>query len=180
MKQQKWMSRLVAGSLVTISLAGVALAASQGSQSDPLVTLSYLNDKATPAIMAQVDAKVSQREAALKGQLDQAVAGYVKEVEGKLSGSTGGGTSSSYQVVTLTKGQKLVAGVSCEILLRSGAATCVSESSPGLVDMTSGSTLSPGGSLVANHLYLATIAGRGVKATSAVTLMVRGSYSVQS
>lgn len=178
MKQQKWVPRLLAGGLVTLSLMGVALAANQGSQSDPLVSLSYLNDKATPAILTQVDTKVSQREASLKSQLDQVVAGYVKEVESKISGGGSGGSSSSYQVVSLSQGQKLVTGSTCEILLRSGSATCVSESSPGLVDMTGGGTLAPGGSLVANHLYLATIEGRGVKATSAVTLMVRGSYSI--
>ena len=45
MKHKKWMPRLLAGGLVTGSLMGVALAAAQGTQSDPLVTLSYLNDK---------------------------------------------------------------------------------------------------------------------------------------
>ena len=66
MKHKKWMPRLLAGGLVTGSLMGVALAAAQGTQSDPLVTLSYLNDKATPSILSQVDIKISQREAELK------------------------------------------------------------------------------------------------------------------
>lgn len=176
MKQHKWFPRLAAGSLVTLSLMAAALAAGQGTQSDPLVTLSYLTDKATPSILAQVDTKLSQREAALKAQLDQVADEYVKEVEGKGGGS---GTSQSYQVVTLSAGQKLVAGDSCEILLRSGTAVCVSDSAPGLVDMTSGATRASGGTLTANHLYLATIAGRGVKASGSVTLMVRGNYSIQ-
>ena len=63
--------------------------------------------------------------------------------------------------------------------LRSGTATCVSDTSPGLVDMTAGTTLAGGGALTANHLYLATIEGRGVKASTAVTLLVRGTYSIQ-
>ena len=66
----------------------------------------------------------------------------------------------------------------CELLLRSGTATCVSDSSPGLVDMTDGATLANGGALKANHLYLATIEGRGVRASTAVTIMVRGEYTV--
>ena len=65
-----------------------------------------------------------------------------------------------------------------ELLLRSGTATCVSDSSPGLVDMTDGATLANGGALKANHLYLATIEGRGVRASTAVTIMVRGEYTV--
>lgn len=40
--------------------------------------------------------------------------------------------------------------------------------------MTAGTTLAGGGALTANHLYLATIEGRGVKASTAVTLLVRG------
>ena len=45
--------------------------------------------------------------------------------------------------------------------------------------MTSGGTLANGGALTANHLYLATIEGRGVSASTAVTLMVRGNYTIQ-
>ena len=56
----------------------------------------------------------------------------------------------------------------------------MSDSAPGLVDMTAGGTLSSGGSLVQNHLYLGTIDGRGVKATSAVTFLGRGSYTISS
>ena len=47
MKKTHWPTRLAAGCLVTLTLVGVAFAAGQqGSQSDPLVTLSYLNQKA--------------------------------------------------------------------------------------------------------------------------------------
>ena len=81
-------------------------------------------------------------------------------------------------MVNLTAGQQLIGSEGCEFLLRSGSALCVSDSSPGLVDMTAGGTLSSGGSLIQNHLYLGTIDGRGVKATSAVTLLVRGSYTI--
>lgn len=161
---------------MTLSLMGVALAAAQGSQSDPLVTLSYLNEKAMPSILSQVDAKLTQRESALKAQLEQVADSYAQQVQG--SGGTGG-SASVYQVVTLKQGQQLIAGAACEILLRSGTAVCVSDSSPGLVDMTDGSALAPGGALSANHLYLATIDGRGVKASGAVTLMVRGNYNIR-
>ena len=105
-------------------------------------------------------------------------------VEDKLE-TSGGGSSvqpsggASYQVVNLSAGQTITGGAACEFLLRSGTATCVSDTSPGLVDMTAGTTLAGGGALTANHLYLATIEGRGVKASTAVTLLVRGTYSIQ-
>lgn len=85
--------RLAAGCLVTLTLVGVAFAAGQqGSQSDPLVTLSYLTQKATPSILSQVDSKLTARETELKKQLSAVVEGYVKEVEDKLA-SSGGGSS---------------------------------------------------------------------------------------
>ena len=67
MKKTHWPARLAAGCLVTLTLVGVAFAAGQqGSQSDPLVTLSYLTQKATPSILSQVDSKLTARETELK------------------------------------------------------------------------------------------------------------------
>ena len=185
MKQKKWPLRLLSGGLVTAALVGVAVAAGQqGSQSDPLVTLSYLQQQALPQVLEDVDEKVAARQQELEDKLSAVADGYVQEVEAALSGSGGAGTggqtgSAVYQVVELSAGQTLTGSAACELLLRSGTATCVSDSSPGLVDMTDGSTLANGGALKANHLYLATIEGRGVKASTAVTLMVRGTYSIR-
>ena len=63
------------------------------------------------------------------------------------------------------------------MILRSGSAVCAASGSPGLVDATSGGSLSNGGSLQQNHLYLMPDA-QGVRASGAVTLLVRGSYSI--
>ena len=60
-----------------------------------------------------------------------------------------------------------------------GTAVCVSPSSPGLIDESAASTLNNGGALVTNHLYMMTIEGRGVLATSdTVKVLARGSYAV--
>lgn len=184
MKQPyKWLIRLAAAALVCVPLAGAALASGQqGTRSDPLVTLSYLEQKATPALLEQVDAKLTQREADLRSQLSDVVDRYIREVEDKLLGTGGtvtpspglSGTGAAYQVVTLAAGQTITGSAACEFLLRSGTAVCVADSAPGLVDMTGGTTLPNGGALTANHLYLATIEGRGLRASTAVTLMVRG------
>lgn len=186
MKQKKWPVRLLSGGLVTLALAGIALAAGQqGSQSDPLITLSYLEEQFAPGVLAQLDSKIAARETQLEEKLAAVKAEYVEEVEDKLAASggssagQGGAESAVYEVVTLAAGQTLTGEAACEVLLRSGTALCVSDSAPGLVDMTDGSTLAGGGALQANHLYLATIQGRGVKASTAVTLLVRGAYTIQ-
>lgn len=46
MTNSRWPTRLAAGALVTVTLMGVALAAGQqGTQTDPLATMSYLTGK---------------------------------------------------------------------------------------------------------------------------------------
>lgn len=65
-------------------------------------------------------------------------------------------------------------------MLRVGTAVCVSDSAPGLIDTTEGTTLNHGGALQANHLYMVTIATRGVTATAdVVKVLARGSYTIQ-
>lgn len=179
MNKSRWLARAAAGALVTVTLLGVALAAGQqGSQTDPLVTLSYLTEKATPEILTQADAKATDRAKALADQLNASISAFTKSMEDKLSSAGGGSSSAAFSVVSLAAGQKLTAGVGCELMLRMGSATCFASSSPALIDMTDGGATWDGSALVQNHLYMATIEGRGVVAKDAVKLLVRGSYTI--
>ena len=64
-------------------------------------------------------------------------------------------------------------------MLRIGSATVVSGTEPGLIDVTTGGTLNNGKALEKNHLYMATIADRAVKAGAAtVKLLIRGGYTL--
>ena len=159
MKKDRWPLR--AAALLVLSallMTGVSLAAEAGSAQDPLVTLSYLNDTFFNSIMERVDQKIAQRTG-------QAV--------------SGGSSSASFAVVTLSEGQTLTGGVGCEVMLRVGSAVCVSPSDPGLIDETTAATLANGGALAQNHLYMMTIEGRGVRATAGtVKVLARGSYTV--
>ena len=177
MKQnKKWSMRIASFCLAGACLCGGAVLAAGGDESDPLVTLSYLTQTVTPNILKQVDEQAAKRQSELLAQLNTAIADYKMAVEG---GGASGGTSASYSVVTLTSGQTLALGVGCEVMLRVGTASCMSPSSPGLIDETTAGTLNNGGALVTNHLYMMTIEGRGVKAGSVTTkLLVRGSYTV--
>ena len=159
MKKDRWPLR--AAALLVLSallMTTVSLAAEAGSGEDPLVTLSYLNDTFFNSIMERVDQKIAQRTG-------QAV--------------SGGSSSASFAVVTLSEGQTLTGGVGCEVMLRVGSAVCVSPSDPGLIDETTAATLANGGALAQNHLYMMTIEGRGVRATAGtVKVLARGSYTV--
>ena len=168
MKKNRWVLRavvLVALSVLlngTVTVAGAAA----GDGDDPLVTLSYLNDTFLGNILQRVDEKIAARNSQIVQQLGG-------------QGGSGSATASTFTVVTLSSGQVLTGDIGCEVMLRVGTAACVASSAPGLIDETTAGTLNNGGALVQNHLYMMTIEGRGVQATSATTkLLVRGSYTV--
>lgn len=182
MKNKRFV-RVGAAALTVLCLtAGVALASGVGTESDPLITLSYLNTTATPAILEQVDGKVDAYEQQLADKLNQAIQAYSEQMNQIVSEheqEDDQQNGASYTVVSLKKHQVLNMDIGCEIMLRIGTAVCVTPSIPGLIDTTDGSTLNNEKELVTNHLYMATITGRAVRATADNTkVLVRGSYTI--
>ena len=172
--------RFCAAALAAVCLTvGAAVAAGEGTQADPLITLSYLNQTAIPAVLEQVDGKAQAYQEELAGKLDQAIQQYTAEMEELVGDESAQQHAATYTVVTLQKDQQLNMDIGCEVMLRIGTAQCVSASNPGLINTTSGSTLNNGSALEVNHLYMATIAGRSIKATANVTkVLVRGAYTI--
>jgi len=164
MKQKTIIIILSVALLLSIG-GGVAVyaASNLGTKDDPLVTKSYLTDKLTPELMAELQGEMDAKIAALEGRINKAIA-------------DGGATADSYVFVTLAAGQKLSGTQGTEMLLRTGAGACVS--TDGILDMSSGETLTGGAALAANHLYLIYASGDGFSASAASTLLVRGTYSV--
>lgn len=162
--------KVFCAALCVLLVASVAYATGAGSSSDPLVTLSYLNNIFTPQAETRMETMVSEKAAELEGKFNESIS--------KVNTGTGG-ESSAFEVVTLSKGQVLTGDIGCEVLLRVGTATCVSSGSTGLIDVTNASVLDDGDSLEKNHLYMVTISTRGVKATAdTVKVLVRGPYSI--
>ena len=186
MKKNHWGVRLAALLLAgcTLLLVTAAAAGGAGTESDPLVTLSYLNETFLQQVLGKVDEQLEQRDKELSDKLDE----QVKKDAAALAAQYGGdipttGDSSklnTFTVVTLSSGQTLYGEIGCEVMLRVGTANCVSPSSPGLIDETDASILESGRALTKNHLYMMTIDERGVKATAATTkLLVRGGYKIR-
>lgn len=169
----------------TVLAAFVAIAAEigAGSESDPLVTLSYLNETFLQQILDEVDEKLTNRNALLTTELEEEISQTKRDILIELGSSYGdetGGVAVSFTAVTLSRGQILYGAAGCEVLLRSGDAVCISDgmSVPGLVDTTDAVTINHGVALVANHLYMMT-EQRGVQATSdTVVLLIRGEYTI--
>ena len=181
MKRRKLRTALCVMLVGTVLAAFVAIAAEAGSQGDPLVTLSYLNDTFLGQLLGKVDTKIAERDKTLQQELEQRIDQAEQEILSQVNGqgTTTTGTATSYREVTLSAGQVLNGSAGCEVMLRVGTASCVSPSNPGLIDETTAASLNNGGALAANHLYMMTIEGRGVKAGSDTTkLLVRGSYTI--
>lgn len=205
MKSRKWTLSLAALLLIVLmSTCYLAITAEYGSKDDPLVTLSYINDVLAPEATAKIDAifnekanefdsLISSKMSSIQSEIDQKVAQsasstpsdeLVQAVKAavleELGGSAPSGQSSnSWKVITLENGRSLTAEVGCEILLRIGSAQCVASGSPGLINLSSGTDLSNGGNLSVNNLYIVTIQGRGIRATSNATLLINGTYTIQ-
>ncbi|MGE4277263.1 MAG: hypothetical protein AB7E30_08850 [Lawsonibacter sp.] len=176
MKKSKRWTILVSTLALTVLCGGAALAAS-GDQSDPLVTLSYLNQTVIPDVVSQVETKASTRQTELAKNLSDQITQYKQDIaDTEKAGSESG---ASYTLVTLTSGQTMSLDVGCEVMLRVGTATVSAATSPALIDVSTGGTINNGAALTQNHLYMATIADRTLKPTAAsVKLLVRGGYSI--
>ena len=175
MKTKKKLIIVLAALAIAAVSAGVgAIAAtSYGTKDDPLVTLSYLDESVIPRIKEE-----------LGGVIDEKAA----ELEGKLAGNPGGSQPQGgesvdgelrFSVVSLSSGQTLSCSVGTEIMLRIGTAQSWGSSSPRLIDETTGASVaSAGAELSKDHMYIVTIKGNGIKATSKVKVLVRGSYTI--
>lgn len=181
MKQKtRFAFRFAVAALAALCLmAGIAAAAGEGTQADPLITLSYLTQTAAPAVLEQVDGKAAAYQQELVDKLDQAIQSYSAKMEELVGQNRGEQNAATYTVITLKKDQQLNLDIGCEVMLRIGTARCVSPSNPGLINTTSGAALNHDGELVVNNLYMATITGRSIKATAnTVKVLVRGGYTI--
>ncbi len=86
-----------------------------------------------------------------------------------------------FVVVELSKGQKVILGAGSEILVRSGETTAISGELGGLADVTSAQDLTNGMKITNQHLLLSSRAdGRGVfVASDKAFFLIRGSYTVE-
>jgi hypothetical protein len=161
---------LAAALVLSVAALAVNAAASAGSEDDPLVTLSYINDVFLPYVTDLFRKDLEEKETNLREALEE----RVSALEG--AGLGGGGTR--YVVETLEKGQTLICQRGAELMLRIGRATVKAGSTPGLVDTATTGNLNDGEELAVNHLYMVTINDHGIRAEETVKILVRGEYTI--
>ena len=138
-------------------IGATAYAAPAGSESDPLVSKSYVDDK-----INQVIAMINT--------------GSSTTVVDNATSSAG----SSYTPVYAAVGQTVVGGEGTELILRAGKGNVVVSGADGLTDTTTGADLKNGATVTKNHLMIVPRAdGRGVKVTEAAWFLIKGEYTIK-
>ena len=200
---KKWSIWLTCVLVAVMMSAGLGvIAAEYGSQSDPLVTLSYIEKVLLPNAQKDVDKTVSNAMEEFEDALsdsDKTIQSYIdKKLRSFASGDVdeelidaiaasvleqaGGSVTAgevSWSVIQVPAGSTVVCEVGVQAILRVGQATCVAAGTPGFIDLSNGETLENGGALAANHLYTASIQGRGIYTAQGCTLLIAGSYTIQ-
>jgi len=182
--QMTKMKKLMITAAIIIAVAVVAgvtvvAVSNYGSYENPLVTLSYLTNKLAPDLLNQFDEKLNTAKTELSDGFNDKVNQFEQDVNDRLANGEVSSTTDTFSVVTLSKGQTVTCAVGAEIMLRIGTAKAAGDDSPALVDTTDASTLNAGGELKKNHMYMVTIVGNGVTATSStVKIVIRGDYTI--
>lgn len=192
MNHQKKIRTMIAAASVVLTLGVSVLAASYDSSEDPLISLSYLTNIFKPEIEQEYEERVAELEARLSElentssipEENEPIIDTTPETEEPVIDTTPDdplAASAAYEVVELTYGDSLYAVSACDIMLRSGSASCIApDASQGIADYTDGYEVYNDQAIVKNHMLLIPRGdGRGIKALSeSVFVMVRGEYTI--
>ncbi len=153
MKNKKFRVIFLVFILIVLVTTIFSVFAETGDGNDPLISLSYIQNKVIPEIKEYIDEKLS---------------------------SAGGGGGTSFEVVDFKKGDVVLCEKSTELILRMGKATIIASEKGGLADTTAGFDLANGESMPSNHLLIVPLGdGRGFIAEDNVIVMIKGNYSVK-
>lgn len=156
---------------------GTVFAATVGTESDPLVSKSY------------VDSKIEQVLTLINGNgtgggtasvdTDAIVNQVIEKINGgELSG--GSVAVDGYVPVSVAVGQTIYGGEGTELILRAGKGEVKVSGVDGIADITTGNELATGAKVTKNHLMIVPRNdGRGVKVTEAAWFLVKGEYEIK-
>lgn len=179
MKKRERIITVVVTAVAVLLVVGVtALSAGVfGSRSDPLVTLSYINDTVKPELESYAEEQAGSVEEGLTKTFDTKLQEYSSQVEEQLTGSTVYGSDDVFATVELKDGETLKLMAGAELMLRSGSLKTASGIT--LTDTTSGTAVTKDGTaLETNHMYLVTADGN-LTVSGNVMVLVRGAYSIR-
>lgn len=198
MNNKKWTIWLTCALVAVLMVAGLGvIAAEYGSQSDPLVTLSYIEQVLLPQAKKDVDQQVEDSmedfedllnaknkdiqkyidkklRSFASGDVDEAL---VEEIAALIleEGETSSVSNAPWAVITVPAGATVVCEPGVQAVLRSGQAS----STALLVDLSNGEDLTAGKALALNHMYVTDASGEGFFTAQGCTVLISGGYTVQ-
>jgi len=198
LKRKQWSIWLTCALVAVLMIAGMAaVAAEYGSQSDPLVTLSYIEQVLLPQSKQQVDQQLEAYLSSYDGDLSGITDDVKTYIDKKLRSFASGDVDeelvdaiaaavveqmgdrelvqAQWTTVELESGDVVTCGAGCQIILRSGKATANTT----LMDMSDGETLSSGKSFASNHLYVVRSDAQCFTLNRDSVLLICGSYTVK-
>lgn len=148
-------------------LTGVVIAADPGSSSDPLITLSYFNQKID-------DLKEELTKLVNKNDEQESDEKSDEKLEKEIDTST-----FIFKIENLKAGSTLKCGEGAEFIIRTGEMTALASASGGLSDVTAGENID-GDKIVPknHHIVIPRNDGRGLKVTTGGAIMIKGEYEI--
>jgi hypothetical protein len=117
---------------------------------------------------------------ALKVEIDKQKAAFDVKLSNEISKLK---IEQTLKVVTIKKGQTLMARNGTEFIIRAGKAIVVSNTTNGISDITVGKDLAPGVAIPNNHFLVFPTEGRGITPSSTSTVdvivLVKGGYDIK-
>lgn len=145
-----------------------------GSQQDPLVTQSYVEQR-NEQLKYYFEQKLAEFNSLLQQANDRITA-----LANSSEGTQPGGTQAALEVVSVPAGKTLTGYAGTEFVLRGGKATAVQSQLGGLADLTGARDIGQGQIIPDNHLLLIPRSdGRGVRAETDCIILVKGRYDIQ-
>lgn len=164
-------------------IASAAGSGEPGSDADPLVTKSYV-DQQIARLSSQISggsAGSGNVDSGTVSQLQTDVGDLTKFVIDALTDIENIKGRTSYSVVKAAKGQTILLSEGTEVILRSGSATAINGSSGDrLLDATAGREIQAGASIDAQHIVISSRTdGRGLNMKSDSFLIIKGAYTIK-
>ena len=155
MKKNILIVSLIVTTLILLGGICYVTASEPATESDPIITKSYIDKVVLPDVYEYIDEKTAQSTTS---------------------------EASAFQVVTVGAGKTVVGEAGTEFILRMGKGSIVGSVRGGISDVTAGADLTDGTEIPSNHLLIVPLSdGRGLKinSTNDALVMIKGAYTIK-
>ncbi len=151
MPSRKNLLRILTAAVIVAMMAGmVVLAATAGTDDDPLVTRSYLDGPYKKTLLSEAEHAAQSQVETLERSLDKRIQSFTSNLSEKSPEREQ--VESEYETKTIASGGSETLPAGTQMLFLSGTATMTGA---GLTDVTAGEAVTSGAALSTNHLYVA-------------------------